>query len=69
MLVLEQLSVMNDLKGTRACRKKAVKHYCGDKVPVPPQGIIHNNSSLSTAGTKVPTQLEEGMMTLLTSIN
>ena len=32
---------------------------------------IHNNISLSSAGTKAPTQVEDGMMTLtlLTSIN
>ena len=32
MLALEQFSVMNDLKGTIACRKEAVKQYIGDKV-------------------------------------
>ena len=31
-LALEQFSVMNDLKGTIACRKEAVKQYIGDKV-------------------------------------
>ena len=40
MLVLEQFSVMNDLKGTIACRKKAVKHYCGDKEVIKSQFLL-----------------------------
>ena len=57
MPVLEQVSVINDLKGTKECRnrKKAVKLQCSDKAsPSSSSRDIHINISLSSAGTKAP---------------
>ena len=73
MFVLEQASVITDLKGGNAETREeqsgnnsAVLRQCPGS-----SRDIHNNMSLSSAGTKAPIQVEDGimMLTLLTSIN
>ena len=72
MLALEQVSVINDLKGRNAKTREEQSRNSSVALGQGPGSSrdIHN-ISLSSAGTKALTQVEDGMimLTLLTSIS
>ena len=74
MLALEHVSVINDAKGTKEYRNREKESDNSAVIKQSPSSSsrdIDNNKSWSSAGTKAPTQVEDGMMilTLQTSVN
>ena len=68
MLALEQVSVITGLKRTQESTNKQKANNKVIKQGPGSSRDIHNNTSLSSAGTKAPTQVKDAMMmlTLLT---
>ena len=67
MLALEHVSVINDAKGTKEYRNREKESDNSAVIKQSPSSSsrdIHDNVSLSSAGTKAPPQVGEGMTVL-----